>query len=108
MTAPLRCRTATLPHGCHELTPAALWSQLVEKLGWKCFYLRPKAPDTRGAVAMVIEGGRMQAWLPSMRNVATHVMPSFLHTADADVLSLMCRSSPLGTASTTLRQVCRA
>ncbi len=56
-----RCASAVgLPDGCSQTDTAVLWLQLVEKLGWKCFYLRPKAPDTRGAVAMVIEGGRMQ------------------------------------------------
>ncbi len=35
--------------------------QVIEQLGWKCLYVRPVAPDTRGVTAMIIEGGRMQA-----------------------------------------------
>ena len=39
----------------------ALWTrQVIKQLGWKCLYVRPVAPDTRGVTAMIIEGGRMQ------------------------------------------------
>ena len=51
-----RLRSSRVTAACEQRNGV----QMVEKLGWKCLYLRPKAPDTRGAVAMVIEGGRMQ------------------------------------------------
>ena len=41
--------------------------QVVKQLGWKCLYVRPVAPDTRGALCMLVEGGRMQVRGPGCR-----------------------------------------
>ena len=43
----------------HSTAHTITW-QVVKQLGWKCLYVRPVAPDTRGVVCMLIEGGRMQ------------------------------------------------
>jgi len=51
--------------------PDASPRQVVKQLGWKCLYVRPVAPDTRGVTAMIIEGGRMQARLPLLSQGST-------------------------------------
>jgi len=64
--------------------------QLVENLGWKCFYLRPKAPDTRGAVAMVIEGGRMQVFARYEKYYGVHPVWAHRFTPACYLMVQLC------------------
>ena len=58
--------------------------QIVQQLGWKCLVVRPWAPDTRGVVAMVIEGGRMQVFTHDHRMIA-HLAPCLQSQKSAEV-----------------------